>query len=308
MRPGAFRQYLDLHRPIFQKTAAYGHFGREDDDFTWERTDRADALRDAAGLESRRRLSSRRAREVRARRGRVAAVSDLWPTMAGTKRRTREAHGPGRLARQAAWGGDARAAAGARVHADRRSSIGCEPGVCTPSCRGVYAVGRPRISPARARWMAAVLACGRGRGAEPPERRGALGDRQGDGRRIDSQRAARRAITRPPGIEAIADPSPAQPRTSPTHDGIPLTTPVRTLLDLATELRAEAPRARGQRGGQARPDRPRGAAEGPRRPRRASPASGRFARSSTSTPSASPTTNWNSSSARSPPRPVCRPR
>jgi S-adenosylmethionine synthetase len=50
MRPGAFRRYLDLHRPIFQKTAAYGHFGREDPDFTWERTDRADALRDAAGL------------------------------------------------------------------------------------------------------------------------------------------------------------------------------------------------------------------------------------------------------------------
>jgi S-adenosylmethionine synthetase len=52
MRPGAFRRYLDLHRPIFQKTAAYGHFGREDADFTWERTDRADALRDAAGLAS----------------------------------------------------------------------------------------------------------------------------------------------------------------------------------------------------------------------------------------------------------------
>jgi len=52
MRPGAFRRYLDLHRPIFQKTAAYGHFGREDDDFTWEKTDRADALRDAAGLET----------------------------------------------------------------------------------------------------------------------------------------------------------------------------------------------------------------------------------------------------------------
>jgi S-adenosylmethionine synthetase len=52
MRPGAFRQYLDLHRPIFQKTAAYGHFGREDPDFTWERTDRADALRSAAGLEA----------------------------------------------------------------------------------------------------------------------------------------------------------------------------------------------------------------------------------------------------------------
>jgi S-adenosylmethionine synthetase len=49
LRPGAFRRYLDLHRPIFQKTAAYGHFGREDDDFTWEKTDRADALREAAG-------------------------------------------------------------------------------------------------------------------------------------------------------------------------------------------------------------------------------------------------------------------
>jgi len=52
MRPGAFREYLDLHRPIFQKTAAYGHFGRGDDDFTWERTDRAEALRSAAGLEA----------------------------------------------------------------------------------------------------------------------------------------------------------------------------------------------------------------------------------------------------------------
>jgi S-adenosylmethionine synthetase len=52
LRPGAFRQYLKLHRPIYQKTAAYGHFGRDDDhDFTWERTDKAQALRAAAGLE-----------------------------------------------------------------------------------------------------------------------------------------------------------------------------------------------------------------------------------------------------------------
>jgi S-adenosylmethionine synthetase len=51
LRPAAFRRYLDLHRPIFQKTAAYGHFGREDHDFSWERTDRADELRKAAGLE-----------------------------------------------------------------------------------------------------------------------------------------------------------------------------------------------------------------------------------------------------------------
>jgi S-adenosylmethionine synthetase len=50
LRPGAFRQYLRLHRPIYQKTAAYGHFGREDHDFTWERTDKAAALREAAGL------------------------------------------------------------------------------------------------------------------------------------------------------------------------------------------------------------------------------------------------------------------
>jgi S-adenosylmethionine synthetase len=50
LRPAAIRRDLDLHRPIYQKTAAYGHFGREEADFTWERTDRADALRQAAGL------------------------------------------------------------------------------------------------------------------------------------------------------------------------------------------------------------------------------------------------------------------
>jgi S-adenosylmethionine synthetase len=52
LRPGAIRRDLDLHRPIFQKTAAYGHFGRTDHDFTWERTDRVDALRAAAGIEA----------------------------------------------------------------------------------------------------------------------------------------------------------------------------------------------------------------------------------------------------------------
>jgi S-adenosylmethionine synthetase len=50
LRPGSFREELKLHRPIFQKTAAYGHFGREDHDFTWEKTDKAEALRAAAGL------------------------------------------------------------------------------------------------------------------------------------------------------------------------------------------------------------------------------------------------------------------
>jgi S-adenosylmethionine synthetase len=50
LRPGAFREELRLHRPIYQKTAAYGHFGRDDPDFTWENTDKAEALKSAAGL------------------------------------------------------------------------------------------------------------------------------------------------------------------------------------------------------------------------------------------------------------------
>jgi S-adenosylmethionine synthetase len=50
LRPAAILRDLDLRRPIYAKTAAYGHFGREDRDFTWERTDKADALRRAAGL------------------------------------------------------------------------------------------------------------------------------------------------------------------------------------------------------------------------------------------------------------------
>jgi S-adenosylmethionine synthetase len=50
LRPAAILRDLDLRRPIYQKTAAYGHFGRHDHDFTWERTDKAEALRKAAGL------------------------------------------------------------------------------------------------------------------------------------------------------------------------------------------------------------------------------------------------------------------
>ena len=49
LRPVAFREYLDLHRPIYRETAAYGHFGRSNENFTWERTDRAQLLRDVAG-------------------------------------------------------------------------------------------------------------------------------------------------------------------------------------------------------------------------------------------------------------------
>ena len=50
LRPYGLVKMLDLIRPIYTKTATYGHFGREDTDFTWERTDRAVALREAAGL------------------------------------------------------------------------------------------------------------------------------------------------------------------------------------------------------------------------------------------------------------------
>ncbi len=50
LRPRAIIYELDLLRPIFAQTAAYGHFGRSEVDFSWERTDRADALRAAVGL------------------------------------------------------------------------------------------------------------------------------------------------------------------------------------------------------------------------------------------------------------------
>ena len=46
----ALRDHLDLLRPIYRPTAAYGHFGRDEPDFTWERTDQADRLREQAGL------------------------------------------------------------------------------------------------------------------------------------------------------------------------------------------------------------------------------------------------------------------
>jgi S-adenosylmethionine synthetase len=50
LRPAAIVRDLDLRRPIYVKTAAYGHFGREEPEFSWERLDRAEALREAAGL------------------------------------------------------------------------------------------------------------------------------------------------------------------------------------------------------------------------------------------------------------------
>ena len=51
LRPAAILRELELQRPIYAKTAAYGHFGRDDHDFAWERVDKAADLREAAGLE-----------------------------------------------------------------------------------------------------------------------------------------------------------------------------------------------------------------------------------------------------------------
>ena len=50
LRPKAIIENLNLLRPIYKKTASYGHFGREDPDFTWEKIDKAETLRNEAGL------------------------------------------------------------------------------------------------------------------------------------------------------------------------------------------------------------------------------------------------------------------
>ena len=47
LRPKGLIEMLDLRRPIYRQTAAYGHFGREESDFTWEKTDKVEALRAA---------------------------------------------------------------------------------------------------------------------------------------------------------------------------------------------------------------------------------------------------------------------
>ena len=50
LKPRGIVEMLDLLRPIYQSTAAYGHFGRTEENFSWEKTDKADLLRDAAGI------------------------------------------------------------------------------------------------------------------------------------------------------------------------------------------------------------------------------------------------------------------
>jgi S-adenosylmethionine synthetase len=50
LKPALIIKHLNLRRPIYKKTAAYGHFGRDDPDFTWERTDKVEELRKEAGF------------------------------------------------------------------------------------------------------------------------------------------------------------------------------------------------------------------------------------------------------------------
>ena len=50
LRPAAIIEHLDLLRPIYRKTSAYGHFGRNDPDFTWEKTDKVEIIREKAGI------------------------------------------------------------------------------------------------------------------------------------------------------------------------------------------------------------------------------------------------------------------
>jgi len=50
MKPASIVSHLDLKRPIDKETAGYGHFGRNESEFTWEKTDKAEELRKAAGL------------------------------------------------------------------------------------------------------------------------------------------------------------------------------------------------------------------------------------------------------------------
>ena len=74
LRPKGIIKMLDLLRPIYEKTAAYGHFGREEPEFTWERTDKAAALRAAAPACK---AAARNARGLPARRRRLTWRSQV---------------------------------------------------------------------------------------------------------------------------------------------------------------------------------------------------------------------------------------
>ena len=143
-----------------------------------------------------------------------------------------------------ARGGCAAAAGGAR--AGPRRHRGARGGrAAAPDAPGRVRRGPPGPTPAMARLMAAVLACGEGRGPEPPQRRRAVGDRQAGGVRRASRRPARGRRTAPGSWSHRSRLRPASAR---SLDAIPVTTPGRTLVDLADVLSRREPRAGHRRG------------------------------------------------------------
>ncbi len=241
MRPGAFRKYLDLHRPIFQKTAAYGHFGREDADFTWEkhrprrRPPRRRRPRGRSRLASLQRLSSPWGENF-------TRIQTLCPLWRGQSSGYAESSGTG------SWLGGSTGSSRARICSD----LGFSPkairhrlasGRLRPVARGVYTVGWP-LTDRKQGWMAAVLVCGEGARAQSRERCCSLGDRsgrRGSGRRQHSPSPRRLAS----GDKGQGATRACSERDVTERHGIPVTTPVRTMIDRATELTPNRARADG---------------------------------------------------------------
>ena len=224
LRPGAFREELRLHRPIYQKTAAYGHFGREDHDFTWERTDKAEALRTRRGWPRR-------------------AASRSAPVASG--RQSTRAGGPGATATAPSGSGGARRQQGrARTRRSRRRPSARRPRrrpPAPPRCprprarrprsrragsratrraAGRPPPGRPPAAPRRSRRRARSPTARGGRGGRAAGRRRPRPGRRAD-RRVRAvapggprarRRRRRRAAPMPGGSSASTEP----PKPPPT--------------------------------------------------------------------------------------------
>ena len=142
LRPAAILRDLDLRRPIYAKTAAYGHFGRDDPDFTWERTDKAAALRAAAGLEAAAPLAERaRSPPSPSMRRSVVAEPDAVSGSQGRRR----LH-PVDASRRAEGGQQTSASAGGGSQTGMRGAT--HPGMVR-SGRGHGAVRRAKVADAR---------------------------------------------------------------------------------------------------------------------------------------------------------------
>ena len=187
LRPAAIIERLDLRRPIFRNTAAYGHFGRSDRDFTWERTDARRRARQRP-----RRRSRKRARRSRASNTRVCRVQPDVPAI----HRAFDYVLPDALARERARRHD-------RAGAAPRSS-------CARAGCSMPTSARPRSTGARLREVLAVVSAG-----PPPTSSTCAAGARGDGRvrwprscaprrPPNSCRGRRRARARDRGVPAVA--------------------------------------------------------------------------------------------------------